>query len=109
MPIHNQLLRLLYPFSFLALRSDYECLATGYDSRFSVYKPNTITSMNQFQSRRVNAGKLREMLNDFADQICNAQERITIALSGNTFEIHLDGGTINITINEPLTTEGGEL
>lgn len=61
--------------------------------------------MKEKQSRRISASKLRKALGKFADDICAAQERVTIALSGNTFEIHLEGGSINITINE----RGGEL
>ena len=55
------------------------------------------------QSRRVSSKKLRALLAELANDICGAQDKVTIALHGNTFEIHLDGGTINITINE----EGG--
>ncbi len=55
------------------------------------------------QSRRVSSKKLRALLTNLTDEICNAQDRVTLALNGNTFEIHLEGGTINITINE----EGG--
>lgn len=52
------------------------------------------------QSRRVSSKKLRALLTNLTDEICNAQDRVTLALNGNTFEIHLEGGTINITINE---------
>lgn len=55
------------------------------------------------QSRRVSSKRLRTFLGELADEICNAQDRVTLALNGNTFEIHLEGGSINITINE----EGG--
>ena len=47
--------------------------------------------------------KLRNMLSDMTNDICNAQERIAVALSGNTFEIQLHDCSINITINK----EGG--
>lgn len=33
------------------------------------------------------------------DDICAMQDKVLVHLHGNTFEIHLDGGTINITIN----------
>lgn len=52
------------------------------------------------QSRRVSSKKLRTIFAVLADEICNAQDRVTLALNGNTFEIHLEGGTINITVNE---------
>ena len=52
------------------------------------------------QSRRVSSKKLRALLTILTDEICNAQDRVTLALNGNTFEIHLEGGTINITMNE---------
>lgn len=52
------------------------------------------------QSRRVSSKKLHALLTNLTDEICNAQDRVTLALNGNTFEIHLEGGTINITINE---------
>ena len=52
------------------------------------------------QSRRVSSKKLRALSTNLTDEICNAQDRVTLALNGNTFEIHLEGGTINITINE---------
>lgn len=55
------------------------------------------------QSRRVSSKKLRAIFRELADEICNVQDRVTLAMSGNTFEIHLEGGSINITINE----EGG--
>ncbi len=58
---------------------------------------------NKTQSRRVSSKKLRAVLAELADDICAAQEKVTLSLTGNTFEIHLNGGTINITINE----EGG--
>ena len=60
-------------------------------------------STNKNQSRRVSSKKLRAILAELADDICAAQDKVTLSLTGNTFEIHLNGGTINITINE----EGG--
>ncbi len=58
---------------------------------------------NKKHSRRVSSKKLRAFLTEIADEICNAQDRVTLAMSGNTFEIYLEDATINITINE----EGG--
>ena len=58
---------------------------------------------NPKQTRRVSSKKLRALLTELAYDICGLQDKVTIALTGNTFEIHLEGGSINITINE----EGG--
>ncbi len=58
---------------------------------------------NPKQTRRVSSKKLRALLTELADDICTMQDRVTLSLAGNTFEIHLEGGSINITINE----EGG--
>lgn len=58
---------------------------------------------NKKQTRWVSSNKLRALLTELADEACGVQEKVTVALRGNTFEIHLEGGTINITINE----EGG--
>ncbi len=55
------------------------------------------------QSRRISSKKLRALLAELADDICAAQEKVTLSLTGNTFQIHIEGGSINITINE----EGG--
>lgn len=63
-----------------------------------------ITVMNnQKQTRRIKSAKLRQFFDLMADEICAAQEKVTLSLTGNTFEIHLEGGSVNITINE----EGG--
>lgn len=53
------------------------------------------------QRRRIPAPQLRKLLHELADDICNAREQISFTLSGNTFELHIEGGTINISINEP--------
>ncbi len=55
-------------------------------------------------SRRITAKRLRAFLNGIADDLCSIQDKMTIAVTGNTFEIHLEGASINITINR----EGGE-
>lgn len=57
------------------------------------------------QTKSVSAKGLRKLLGNIADDICSAQERMNIALSGNTFEIHLECASISITINEQ---KGGE-
>ncbi len=55
------------------------------------------------REKKVSAKRLRETLIDMVNDICNAQDKVLVHLHGNTFELHLDAGTINITINE----EGG--
>lgn len=59
---------------------------------------------NKTQSRRVSSKKLRALFAMMADEICTTHDKVTLSLTGNTFEIHLEGGSINITLNE----EGGE-
>ena len=51
------------------------------------------------QTGRVASEKVRGILAELADAICNAQDKVILGLSGNTFEIHLEGGTINISID----------
>ena len=55
---------------------------------------------NKKQSRRVKSAKVRELFAMMANEICKGQDKVTLSLTGNTFEIHLEGGSINITINE---------
>ena len=55
------------------------------------------------QSRRIASRKLHRIFAEIADEICKAQDHVTIALSGTSFQIHLEGATININIKE----EGG--
>ncbi len=52
------------------------------------------------REKTVSTKRLRETLIGMVDDICNAQDKVLVHLHGNTFELHLDGGTINITINE---------
>lgn len=54
----------------------------------------------QKQTRRVSRAKLRELLTATVDEICAAQDKVTLSLTGNTFGIHLYGATINFTVNE---------
>ena len=63
--------------------------------------PNSTNNMKR--EKTVSAKRLRETLIEMVDDICNAQEKVLVHLHGNTFELHLEVGTINITINE----EGG--
>ena len=62
--------------------------------------------MNKKHSRRVSTAKLHRLLDELVDEICTAQDRVTLALSDNTFNIHLDDATINISVNP--AGKGGE-
>ena len=62
--------------------------------------------MSNKKSRRVSAAKLHKLLSELTDEICSAQERVTLAISGNTFEIHLEDAIINIYLS--ASQEGGE-
>lgn len=55
------------------------------------------------QSRRISASRLRRFLADVSEDITAGVDSVSISLSGNVFEIHLEGATINITVNQ----EGG--
>lgn len=59
--------------------------------------------MNKKQSRRVDSEQVRGILADLADAICELQNKVTLSMQGNTFEINLEGASITININE----EGG--
>lgn len=83
-----------------------DCGYRNGDSRFFINR-DTHSRMNKpKQTRRVSSRKLRAAFNDIADMICGGQDRVTLSLSGNTFEIHLENATINISVNE--SKEGGE-
>ncbi len=58
------------------------------------------------QTREVKASKLREFLNELAGDLCAGLDTVRVDLTGNTFEIHLEGATIDITVNE--SRKGGE-
>ncbi len=45
----------------------------------------------QKQTRRVSRAKLRELLTATVDEICAAQDKVTLSLTGNTFGIHIYG------------------
>ena len=74
----------------------------------SVYNcQNTTNDMsNKTHTRRVSSTRLRSLLDQLVDELCSAQERVTLAVSSNTFNIHLDDATLNISISQK---EGGEL
>lgn len=58
------------------------------------------------RERSIPASKFRRALADLSEELTEGVEAIRLTLSGNTFILHLDGGTINITINE--SKEGGQ-
>ena len=53
--------------------------------------------------RKISASRLRRFIAAATEDITAGIDTVTLSLSGNTFEIHLEGGSINISINE----EGG--
>ena len=48
----------------------------------------------------VSSRKLRAIMNEITEQICQAQDRISMSLSDRAISIRLEIGTINITMNE---------
>lgn len=56
---------------------------------------------NTPQRRRISAKQLRAFMHELADDICCNRDRLNITVSANTFELHLDGGTINISYTAP--------
>lgn len=61
---------------------------------------NNSNEPTQRRERKISASLLRRIFSDMAENLTEGIDTVTLALSGNTFEIHLDGGSINITINE---------
>ncbi|GFI12650.1 hypothetical protein IMSAGC008_00174 [Muribaculaceae bacterium] len=59
------------------------------------------------RSRRVSSKKLRALLNEITDEICAVQDKVTLSLAGNSFTIHLEGATVNLSINQ--SEKGGKL
>lgn len=70
----------------------------------------TVYSMKSERSARrertVSASKFRRAMAALSEDLTQDNKVVRLSMSGNTFVIHLDGGTINITINE--TMKGGE-
>lgn len=66
--------------------------------------------MNQNQAprheRRISASRLRRFLADIAEDITDGLDTVNIVARGNTFAIHLEGATINISVN--TAREGGK-
>ena len=61
-------------------------------------------NQNNNQTREVKASKLRELMAEVFGDLCDGLDTVRVALTGNTFEIHLEGATVNISVNE----KGGE-
>lgn len=59
--------------------------------------------------RKIPASRLRRFIAATVDDITAGIDTVSLSLSGNTFEIHLQGATINISVNEsPEIRKGGE-
>ena len=61
---------------------------------------------NKTHTRRVSSARLRALLDQLVDELCASQDRMTVAITGNTFNIHLDDATLNISMNHAM--EGGD-
>ena len=59
------------------------------------------------QTREVEASKLRELMAEVFGDLCDGLDTVRVALSGNTFEINLEGATVNIIVNESSTKSLG--
>ncbi len=55
--------------------------------------------------RRISASRLRRFLADIAEDITDGLDTVNVVARGNTFAIHLEGATINISVN--TAREGG--
>ncbi len=56
--------------------------------------------MSQHKSGRVKAEELRKLFNEFTEKFIGSLDRIPVDLSGNSLVLHLEGATINITVNQ---------
>ena len=84
--------------------------ATGNDSRFFCLICETHISMdNKTRKGHIPAERVREAFSELAEIICSGHERINLSLSGNSFTLHLEGATVNITVSErPAAQKGGQ-
>ena len=58
--------------------------------------------------RKISASRLRRFIAAATEDITAGIDTVTLSLSGNTFEIHLEGATINISVDEsPEIRKGG--
>lgn len=60
--------------------------------------------MSNPKFKNVSSRRLREILGNIADDFFSATDRVMVALDDNSFNICVDGCSINITVN----LEGGE-
>lgn len=58
------------------------------------------------QTKTISARRLRQLIASMAEDITAGAQSVKVSLQGNTFNIHLQGASINITINE--LQKGGE-
>ena len=63
--------------------------------------------MSKKHSRRVASEKIRGILNQLADSICESQDNVILALFDNSFVIHLDGATLNISMSQTASAKKG--
>lgn len=52
------------------------------------------------RERTFTGSQLRKFINSMAEEITAGTDAIRGTLRGNTFSIHLEGASINITVNE---------
>lgn len=64
-----------------------------------IISPLIFSLMKRTKTRRISSEKLRNVLAEFTDNLCALQDRVTLSMSDNTFEIHLEGASIGITFN----------
>lgn len=65
--------------------------------------------MKPNQTRNVSSKELRRILHDFADDVCDEQEKIQVTLKDNSFVFHLEGATINISLTTCDAKRGGTI
>lgn len=58
------------------------------------------------RERTITASKFRRAMAELSEELTAGADDVRLSMAGNTFIIHLDGGTINITINE--NQKGGQ-
>lgn len=62
--------------------------------------------------KNVSARQIRRAFYELAEDICRNEVPVNVRLNGNTFTIHLEGGSINISFNNPAaalaTQKGGQ-
>ena len=66
---------------------------------------NNSNNTRERYTRKITASRLRRFLADMAEDITAGVDRIPVTARGGCIAIHLEGATINITINRE---KGGE-